>query len=254
MFGLDLIALGRKDRSQGGFFNLAPQKTYLMKTIVYIDGFNLYYGALKGTPYKWLDVVKLVNTICHIQNPATNLIGINFFTSPVKAKIATHGEQAVHAQNAYLKALRVLYPDLIRIIEGYFTLEEAGMPRYQNPLVKSDRVSVWRLEEKKTDVQLAIQMYRDVCQGIAEQIVLVSNDTDQEPALNAIKLDFPSITIGLVIPRFKLDSSEKRPSNRSLEALATWTRSYVLESELSICQLPNLVPTKKKPVYKPSYW
>ena len=22
---------------------------------VYIDGFNLYYGSVKGTPYKWLD-------------------------------------------------------------------------------------------------------------------------------------------------------------------------------------------------------
>jgi len=27
-----------------------------MATIVYVDGFNLYYGALKGTPYKWLDI------------------------------------------------------------------------------------------------------------------------------------------------------------------------------------------------------
>jgi hypothetical protein len=27
-----------------------------MRTIVYIDGFNLYYGAVKGTPYKWLDL------------------------------------------------------------------------------------------------------------------------------------------------------------------------------------------------------
>lgn len=25
-------------------------------TNVYIDGFNLYYGALKGSPYKWLDL------------------------------------------------------------------------------------------------------------------------------------------------------------------------------------------------------
>ena len=25
-----------------------------MKTIVYVDGFNLYYGAVKGTPHKWL--------------------------------------------------------------------------------------------------------------------------------------------------------------------------------------------------------
>ena len=26
------------------------------KTNVYIDGFNLYYGAVKDTPYKWLDL------------------------------------------------------------------------------------------------------------------------------------------------------------------------------------------------------
>ena len=29
-----------------------------MKTIIYIDGFNLYY-RLKHTPYKWLDLHKL---------------------------------------------------------------------------------------------------------------------------------------------------------------------------------------------------
>jgi len=27
-----------------------------LRTVVYIDGFNLFYGALKGTPYKWLDL------------------------------------------------------------------------------------------------------------------------------------------------------------------------------------------------------
>ena len=30
-----------------------------MRTRVYVDGFNLYYGALRGTPYKWIDLVKL---------------------------------------------------------------------------------------------------------------------------------------------------------------------------------------------------
>jgi hypothetical protein len=29
-----------------------------VRTSIYIDGFNLYYRALKGTPYKWLDVKK----------------------------------------------------------------------------------------------------------------------------------------------------------------------------------------------------
>ncbi|MEZ5246060.1 MAG: hypothetical protein R2707_13255 [Acidimicrobiales bacterium] len=26
-----------------------------MATVVYIDGFNFYYGAVKGTPHEWLD-------------------------------------------------------------------------------------------------------------------------------------------------------------------------------------------------------
>ena len=32
-------------------------------TYVYIDGFNLYHGALKRTPYKWLDVAKLCQVV-----------------------------------------------------------------------------------------------------------------------------------------------------------------------------------------------
>lgn len=31
-----------------------------MRTYVYIDGFNFYYGAVKDTPYKWLDFKKLL--------------------------------------------------------------------------------------------------------------------------------------------------------------------------------------------------
>ena len=34
-----------------------------MKTIVYVDGFNLYYGAVKGTPYKWLDIARLCQSL-----------------------------------------------------------------------------------------------------------------------------------------------------------------------------------------------
>ena len=29
------------------------------RTRVYIDGYNLYYGCLKGTPHKWLDLLSL---------------------------------------------------------------------------------------------------------------------------------------------------------------------------------------------------
>ena len=34
-----------------------------MKTVVYIDGFNLYYGSLRGTRYKWLDLAALFKNL-----------------------------------------------------------------------------------------------------------------------------------------------------------------------------------------------
>lgn len=34
-----------------------------MITYVYIDGFNLYYGCLKGTPFRWLDLRKLCQNL-----------------------------------------------------------------------------------------------------------------------------------------------------------------------------------------------
>ena len=34
-----------------------------MKVNVYIDGFNLFYGMLKGTPYKWLDLEKFADSL-----------------------------------------------------------------------------------------------------------------------------------------------------------------------------------------------
>ena len=51
-----------------------------VRTIVYIDGFNLYYGALKGSPWKWLDLEKL----CHLLLPRDEIILIRYFTSKVQ--------------------------------------------------------------------------------------------------------------------------------------------------------------------------
>lgn len=53
-----------------------------LKTNVYIDGFNLYYGSLNGTPYKWLDIGKL----CHAMLPLHAIQDIKFFTARVSAR------------------------------------------------------------------------------------------------------------------------------------------------------------------------
>jgi hypothetical protein len=49
-------------------------------THVYIDGFNLYYGALKKTPYKWLNIKRLAETIL----PQNRITSVKYFTARVQ--------------------------------------------------------------------------------------------------------------------------------------------------------------------------
>ena len=49
------------------------------RTAVYIDGFNLYYGALKGTSHKWLDLDRYFRLL----RPNDDLQCIRYFTAMV---------------------------------------------------------------------------------------------------------------------------------------------------------------------------
>jgi len=51
-----------------------------MKTTVYIDGYNFYYGLVKNTKYKWLDLHSLFSEISKIQNPQSQIVSIKYFT------------------------------------------------------------------------------------------------------------------------------------------------------------------------------
>jgi len=70
-------------------------------TNVYIDGFNLYYGCLKGTPYRWLDLERL----CHRLLPAEEIGTIRYFTARVSGKV---DPEAPVRQHMYLRALDTL--------------------------------------------------------------------------------------------------------------------------------------------------
>lgn len=56
-----------------------------MRTNVYVDGFNLYYGSLKGTAYKWLDP----DALCQRLLPRNEVHRIRYFTAMITAGRAT---------------------------------------------------------------------------------------------------------------------------------------------------------------------
>tara|TARA_B100001063_G_C16730514_1_gene539012 strand:+ start:376 stop:672 length:297 start_codon:yes stop_codon:yes gene_type:complete len=93
----------------------------------------------------------------------------------------------------------------INIIQGRHQLKHAKAPRYvdsETPASRQDQVEIWKLEEKETDVNISISMYRTaVKQSLLpederlQQLILVSADTDMGPALKALKEDFPHSTL-----------------------------------------------------------
>jgi uncharacterized LabA/DUF88 family protein len=237
---------------------LQPQKAS-KKTAVYIDGYNLYYGRLRGTSFKWLDVFQLFQSLLVHRNQNESLEQVNLFTAYALANFATHGKDSVEAQSAYHRALKAKYDKRIELVYGNHSYDKDGtlLPVFQDGqrYDRTNRIRVWKLEEKKTDVNLAINMYRDASKGLYEQLILASNDSDAEPALAAIRQDFPHITIGVVMPIHPPTGTDiHRRASGSLSNLADWTIKYLTDKQLLEAQLPEIVPTKKKPVRKPKHW
>jgi uncharacterized LabA/DUF88 family protein len=227
----------------------------MRRAIAYIDGYNLYYSRLRGTPYKWLDLVALFREhILKSQIPNIHLDVVKYFTAPAMGKFATHGKDSVSAQNEYHRALKAKYLNEIEIILGYHTTEEAKLMAYSEPPDKNQRLSVWRIEEKQTDVNIALSIYRDIAQGKADIVVICSNDSDLVPVIKAIKEDFPNCEVGIVAPLPEPNSNSHRRRNTELANLATWARSHIQDNELLNAQLPGVVPTQKKASRKPSHW
>ena len=119
-----------------------------MRTIAYVDGYNLYHGRLKHTQFKWLDLRGLLASILRIQDPSTQLVDVKLFTASIKARFARRGQQSTTAQKTYHRAL---IASGVQLIFGRFTLSEEWLPRFEEgrTLNRDNRVGVWVLGEKR---------------------------------------------------------------------------------------------------------
>ena len=73
-----------------------------MITNIYVDGFNLYYRALKDTPFRWLDLRKLAETLF----PEDAIHWVSYFTALLDARPDNPSQP--QRQQAYLRALATL--------------------------------------------------------------------------------------------------------------------------------------------------
>jgi hypothetical protein len=120
-----------------------------LTTNVSIDGFNLYYGCLKGTPHRWLDLEALVRRLL----PNDDVRKIRYFTARVSAR--SNDDRGPVSQSTYLRALATLPKVSVHL--GHFLTSTVSMPLATPPQHGPRTARVVKTEEKGSGVTVGAQ-------------------------------------------------------------------------------------------------
>lgn len=205
-----------------------------MRTIIYIDGFNFYYRAVKNTPFKWLDFKSLFTKILSAEHHITQ---IKYFTALVSGK---YDSSKPMKQQVYLRALETYIPE-IKIYYGHFLTHEVFAPSAE-PANRNNSVKIIKTEEKGSDVNIAVHLLNDAWLNEYDCGLIVSNDSDLAESMRLVRKHHPNKVLGLIMP------GEGHPS-KELMKYATFIKR-VRKGVLKDSQLPNPIPGTniKKPV------
>lgn len=209
-----------------------------MRTYIYIDGFNFYYGAVKGTANKWLDFKALFERILA---PRYNIRVIKYFTAYVSA--LPNDPKQPDRQRIFLKALQAHIPEF-KIILGKFMAHNVRL-RLVQPEGGQSSAHVIKPEEKGSDVNLAVHMVNDAWLDLYDCAVVVSNDSDLAEAMRIVKNERRKEVFLLTPPKF-----EKKRSK--VLKLASTRCMSIKNRDLEAAHLPNPIPGTN--LYKPDSW
>ena len=208
-----------------------------MKTIVYVDGFNLYYGAVKGTPYKWLNILML----CKLLLPKNKITKIKYFTAPVTAR--PNDPDQPNRQQLLFRALQTI-PGL-EIIYGHFLSHEISMPLAYPVPGGPKTVRVIKTEEKGSDVHIAAHMINDGYKGRYQVAILVSNDSDLVEPVKIVRNEI-KLPVGVLNPFVNTPSFDLRKHATFVKPIRTGV--------LSASQFPPKMKDAIGVFYKPPSW
>jgi uncharacterized LabA/DUF88 family protein len=227
-----------------------------LDTHVYIDGFNLYYGLLRSSPFKWLNL----EAFCDQLLPKNNVKKIAYFTARVTAR-PRDPDQPIR-QQMYLRALATL--PRVEVYFGTFLNSVIRQPlvaphptdprKYATangkPVLKMDGTGVtvtdWVLktEEKGSDVNLAAHLLRDAYRQNCKCVVIVSNDSDLLTPIRMAKSDC-GLKVGLILPRPK--------GSIELKSVADFTINP-RQHYLGTSQFPQTLADSTGTITRPAAW
>lgn len=207
-------------------------------TNICVDGFNLYYRALKDSPFRWLDLRKLTETLF----PQDEINQIFYFTANLIPRPANPGQ--TRRQQLYLRALGTL-PG-VEIHYGTFRSGTKRRPLAQPIPGLPAYVEILDSEEKGSDVNLATRLLVDGFKGEYEQAAIISNDADFAAAMRYVKDDL-GLRVVLVNP------DRRRHSPNQLASAATYVKR-LWKSHLRQSQFPPTLHDQRGIITKPQSW
>lgn len=153
------------------------------RVIVYIDGFNLYFGLMEaGFSYcRWLNVKALAQNLIKKNQ---ELIEVKYFTARVSNNPDKQKRQALY--------LEALFEADVKIYYGQYQLNNIECRRCGN---------IWPdANEKMTDVNIATHLLVDAYQDKYDMAMLISGDSDLVPPIKAVHENFPSKRVFVAFP------------------------------------------------------
>jgi uncharacterized LabA/DUF88 family protein len=210
-----------------------------LSAVVYVDGFNLYKGQLESRPEnKWLDLECLFDSLLD----EYSIDRIHYFTAHFRGRANPDDPTAPDRQAAYLRALETL--PRVTIHRSQFTIHPSrARLRGTATLAWAD---VWKVQEKGSDVKLAVQLVVDAVEGKYDAFVVVSSDSDLGAALDVAINRFDRHVI-VVYPR------DER--TKEFERIGVRSSLYLRPSLVAQSQLPEIVVSRSgRPVRRPTEW
>lgn len=200
------------------------------KVIFLIDGFNLYHAIAEDTrfrKYKWISLSSLAEKFI---TKSDKIKDIYYFTA-----LATWSVDKVNRHKIFIKAQEL---NGIKVIYGEFRKKD----KYCNICKRTYQT----FEEKKTDVNIAINLFQLAIKDEYDKAIIISGDSDLIPSIEAVKSTFPAKKIGVIIP-----------IGRRAELLKNTCDFYMKmkEKHLSASMLPDEMDIGDgKKIIRPDYW
>jgi len=227
---------GRETALRGGFCFFGTRGVTVGdkkgRAILYVDGFNLFYGSLKGTPYRWLDLRHLAQLML----PDQDVIAVKYFTATVDSPSGSVKQQL------YMAALE---QSGVQIYRGHF-LSHAKLRPLKAACAQcgKTKVEVIITEEKGTDVNLATHLVYDACSDAFDVAAVLSNDSDLVTPI-AFAREKCRKVVGVINP-------QRNPARALLKAASFYKK--LRTGVLAASQLPSVVEHAGRRLEKPRGW